>query len=253
MARRSIEIYGVVDEMGGGGAAYSPYYRDVQFSKWREVGGEICGIPLYVREPCKKSDIRSWMKKITAGSMLHMEIRLTKKLVEDQLRGKVVRYIGKTRADKELLEAAKDKRPSTIEVPGFGVFTLDSRHDCYVTTISIAKSRAALEVRSDRKRTIDTLCQRIQQQGLLKREYQTRMLDVLERDLLPLKNEQWLEDDEKPVTRTQFRRAPRLASIEIATNGAYECVFDDGGQFWGHDLVVYGSLKTGPKHADLYG
>jgi hypothetical protein len=253
MAQRTIEIFGVVDEMGGGGAAGSPYYRDVQFSKWREVGGEICSIPLYVREPCKETDIRPWMKMIKAGSMLHMEIRFTKQLVEDQLRGKVIRYIGKTRADKELLEAAKDKRPSTIEISGFAVFALDSRHDCYTAAVSQRKSKVTVEIGSDRKRTISTLCQRIQRVGLLKRDYQNRLLDVLERDLLSLKNEEWLDDGEKPVTPTRFRRLLKLSAIEVDARGSYEIVFHDGGLFAGHDLVVRGNLKAGPKHADLHG
>ena len=254
MAARVIEIYGVVGKMGGGGSsASSPYERTVQFSKWREVGGEISNIPLYVREPCKKSEVRPWTKKINAGCMLHMEIRFTKQYVKEQLRGKVVRFIGKTRADKELLAAAKDKRPSKIKIPGFAVFTLNPRHDSYEATISSGKTKVCLEISSDRKRTIENLCERFQKHGLLKRDLQTRMLDILERDLLPLKNEQWLDEGEKPITRAKFRESLKIFAIEIASSGAYECIFQDGDLFCGHDLVVRGNLKTGPKHADLHG
>ena len=42
MAGKLVEIYGVVDEHGGGGGdVCAPYHRNVQFKKWRIAGGEI--------------------------------------------------------------------------------------------------------------------------------------------------------------------------------------------------------------------
>lgn len=253
MAGKLVEIYGVVDEGGGGGDSSAPYHRDVQFKKWRIVGGEISSIPLFVRQPCKESDIRPWMRTIKPGNMLHMEIRFTKQLVEDQLRGKVIRYFGKTRKDKELLAAAADKRPPTIRVEGFPEFQLDRDSDGYATTIAVGRRKVRLLITSDRKRTLESVCGKIRQQNLFKREYQNRLLTVLERDLLPLKNEDWLADEEKPVTAAKFRSSLKLSDVEVTSSGSYECIFDDGDQFFGHDLVVRGNLKSGPKQADLYG
>ncbi len=253
MASKVIEILGVVDEGGGGGAAYSPYYRDVQFSKWRQVGGDICGTKLYVREPCKEVEIRPWMKSIKAGTMLHMEIRFTKQMASDQLRGKVIRYFGKTRSDKELLNAAKDKRPTSIDIPGFATFKLDRRHDCYSTTVVLGNKKVCIDVQSDRHKTIADICKQVEDVDFLKPAYQQRLSQALERDLLPLKNSAWLDDNEKPLNGAQFRKALKLSAIEIAANGKYECIFDDGELFGGHDLVVRGNLKSGPKDADLHG
>lgn len=253
MAGKLVEIYGVVDELGGGGDASAPYHRNVQFKTWRIVGGEISSTPLYVREPCNKSDIRPWNRTIKSGNMLHMEIRFTKQFVEEQLRGKVIRYFGKTRKDKELLAAAVDKRPASLKVKEFPDFHLDRDSDGYATTIAIGKRKVRLLIESDRKRTIENVCRKIHQQGLFKRDYLDRLLAALVKDMLPLKNENWLDEGDKPVTAVRFRKSLSLSEILVTSNGSYECIFDDGEQFWGHDLVVRGNLKSGPKHADLYG
>lgn len=254
MAARLVEIYGVVDEHGGGGGdVCAPYHRNVQFKKWRIVGGAISNTLLYVKEPCKESDVQRWVRTIKPGNMLHMEIRFTKQYVKEQLRGKVVRYLGKTRKDKELLAAAADKRASSIKVKGFPDFQLDRDSDGYATTVALGKRNVRLLIESDRKRTIESVCDRIRQQNLFKREYQNRLLAVLERDLLALKNEDWLDDGDKPVTAAKFRRSLKLTEVDVAPNGSYECIFDDGDQFSGHDLVVRGNLKSGPRDADLHG
>ena len=253
MASKIIEIFGVVGERGGGGSASPPHYRDVQFSKWRPVGGEICTTPLYVRQPCQEGDIRPWMKAIQPGNMLRMQIRFTRQMVPEQLRGKVVRYFGKDRSDKELLESAKERRPLTIDVPGFGALRLNRRHSSYETRIVIGRNKVALTVNADKPQTVRALCDKLAKLGFGKVKFQELLLDLLERDLLRLKNENWLDEGRKPLTSTAFRRMFTLQAIEISKNGRLECIFDDGDAFFGHEVVVYGDLTTGPRHADLYG
>lgn len=253
MSSRSVEIYGVVDTGGGGGSASSPYSRHVQFVKWRPVGWEICDTPLFVQQPCKESEIRPWMKSINAGSMLHMEVRFTKQHVPEQLRGKVLQYFGKTRADKELLESAKDRRPSRITIEPIGTLKLNPRHDCYETSIAVGKYKVKLSLETTRKAALEKLCQQIVANKVLLPAFVAKLLDTIERDLLPVKNADWLEPREKKCLPAKFRRAFKPSFIEFTSSGNYEWVFDDGGMFMEHDVVVRGSLKAGPKIADLHG
>ena len=95
------------------------------------------------------------------------------------------------------------------------------------------------------------LCKHICNHGFW--QHRQRINHILERDLLPLKNSSWLDDSEKPLNRVQFLRKLKMSAIEIASNGAYECIFVDGDLFGGHDLIIRGSLKLGPETADLHG
>jgi hypothetical protein len=44
-----------------------------------------------------------------------------------------------------------------------------------------------------------------------------------------------------------------LESVTVSTDGAFEFLYQDGGLFDGHAIVVRGTLKDGPETADIYG
>jgi hypothetical protein len=71
--------------------------------------------------------------------------------------------------------------------------------------------------------------------------------------LLPVKNGTWLEEGEPKMKRDQFVEKISLDSVTISTDEAFEFLYQDGGLFDGHAIVVRGSLKDGPETADIYG
>ena len=72
-------------------------------------------------------------------------------------------------------------------------------------------------------------------------------------DLLELKNENWLGDDEPPLTREQFRSKMKIQSIGVGSEGSVSFWFDDGDLFWGHVICVSGSIDEGLSEADIHG
>ena len=253
MAGKVIEILGIVDDGGGGGSASAPYTRDVQFSKWREVGGPISSTSLYVKERCNEDDIRPWMRSTKQGQILRMRIRFTKQYVPEQLRGKVVEYLGKDRSDKELRDAAREKRPLSIDAPGIGTMRLNRSNDSYEGVITVKRSGVPVEIETDRPKTLQSLAQRFTKLGVASADFQKRLSDILVRDLLPLWNKDWRDEGAKPMTPATLRKSVALTEIVISARGSCEFIFDDGDVFQGHDLVVRGDLKKGPQQADLDG
>ncbi len=57
-------------------------------------------------------------------------------------------------------------------------------------------------------------------------------------ELIQLKNETWLEEDEVEITREEFIERIRVQSISIYYDGNFEVWFDDGDIFWGHGIKV---------------
>jgi hypothetical protein len=88
---------------------------------------------------------------------------------------------------------------------------------------------------------------------MLQSAFVTGLVDFIERDLLPLKNQRRREHSEPEFSAAKFRKAFQPSFIEVAASGSYEWIFDDGGLFMGHDVVVRGSFKSGPKSADVHG
>ena len=71
--------------------------------------------------------------------------------------------------------------------------------------------------------------------------------------LLELKNDTWLGEDEKPLSAVEFGQRLKMESITVGRQGAFELWFDDGDLFWGHSITLKGSLSRGLTHADIAG
>ena len=69
----------------------------------------------------------------------------------------------------------------------------------------------------------------------------------------PLKNRTWVEEGEKKVTAAQFRKRMKLESVSFYPDGSLEFCHDDGDLFWGHTILVSGTLRRGPTDADIPG
>ena len=71
--------------------------------------------------------------------------------------------------------------------------------------------------------------------------------------LLELKNDVWLEEDEAEITSAQFIEKMRLRSITVYPDGEFEFWHNDGDLFWGHTILISGNLIEGVNYADIPG
>jgi hypothetical protein len=83
--------------------------------------------------------------------------------------------------------------------------------------------------------------------------WSTRVKEYAVTELFELKNDDWLEEDEEEVTPEQFKARMRLESITMDADGEFEFWYADGDLFWGHSILVSGSLDEGPNDADIPG
>lgn len=77
--------------------------------------------------------------------------------------------------------------------------------------------------------------------------------EVIIRDLLPLKNENWLEENQSAISEEDFINSIHLTSIDFNKNAAFELFFDDGDLFWGHSISVSVNAKREVKEATIAG
>ncbi len=131
--KKTVELTGVVDSSGAGGGLADGrlWLFGVQFSHWRVSGGEIETIPLYVQQRGTEAELDRWGRSIRPRNMLRMRVQFTRSPVKEQKRAKLVKYLGKDNSDKELRRAAKDKRPSRIDVPYFKSLVLKRDQQCF--------------------------------------------------------------------------------------------------------------------------
>ena len=84
-------------------------------------------------------------------------------------------------------------------------------------------------------------------------EWNRRVLARASEDLLELKNDSWLEEDEEELDAEKFEARLELESIEVRPDGEFCFWFEDGDLFWGHSITVEGTLEGGPEQADIQG
>lgn len=65
-----------------------------------------------------------------------------------------------------------------------------------------------------------------------------RLLDQVLEELLEIKNEDWLRDGEPPLSGEDFRRSLSMAAVSVGPSGHLRISYQDGGMFWGHEVVI---------------
>jgi hypothetical protein len=88
---------------------------------------------------------------------------------------------------------------------------------------------------------------------LAQKGWTKRINDFAVKELLPLKNNNWLGDDEAKFSAKRFKARMTLEAITVLPNGDFDFWHDDGNLFWGHSIQISGSITKGPTHADIPG
>lgn len=57
-------------------------------------------------------------------------------------------------------------------------------------------------------------------------------------ELLDLKNEEWIDEDETPLTQSEFIAGLTVSEILLFADGNFQLFFDDNDMFWGHHVVI---------------
>lgn len=72
-------------------------------------------------------------------------------------------------------------------------------------------------------------------------------------DLLQLKNESWLDEDQQTINKEDFIKPIQLTSVDFAKKAAFDLYFDDGNLFWGHSIILNVNSKREIKGASIAG
>lgn len=72
-------------------------------------------------------------------------------------------------------------------------------------------------------------------------------------ELIELKNNAWLEDDEEPVSMTDFISRIAVESVSFDADGEFEVCYADDNLFGGHSIIVYCDRNGKPARAEMAG
>lgn len=84
-------------------------------------------------------------------------------------------------------------------------------------------------------------------------EWDLKFTNKIAKDLLALKNESWIEENEKPLTEEEFKGKIKLENLVIHNDGDFEAWYNDGDTFWGHSISLDGNLDGSLNEAGIHG
>lgn len=221
------------------------------FCAWRTQDGRL----LQGKQRCEwqgldEAQAAAWMQRITSWQQL--ELVVAGRTTTGAL---LVQQIGfPEQPDDDLTRLGEIwQQPVVLETALFGGLELDRGLDMYDgvadwggTEISLSLSCEDAAMPESALATATAL---FEQQA----HWQRQIVACAVEKLLPLKNENWLAEDQSPLTEEAFRGHLEVQSIVAEDEGAFTVYFDDGDLFWGHAIVVRGSLAQGATDADIAG
>lgn len=145
------------------------------------------------------------------------------------------------------------KKPVYLEDEVLGRFTLDRQVNWFEADVDWLGQTVRLSFDWDEDEAMEDSLRTAKALMADQEEWNRRVLSRASEDLLELKNDSWLEEDEEELDAEKFEACLELESIEVRPEGEFCFWFADGELFWGHSITVEGTLEGGPEQADIQG
>ena len=128
-------------------------------------------------------------------------------------------------------EIKKENTPNTVTIKNFGKFIYNKKLNAY----KLFKEEIEYYFSADNKEELKKVKNIFSNIELTK--FIGKAKEYTVNKLLELKNDLWLEEDEKKVTKKDFKDRMKFTSLYVFSESA-NFYLDDGDLFWGHTIEV---------------
>lgn len=249
-----VDVIGIFISGGGGHIeADGQFNMTLKFDGWKMPSGKLHTSELTMdykssREMC--DTVRESLVKYKIYRLKAKVVLASEDFDWDEAR--LVELIGADTSDSEMNEyLAEIQKPVTYQDPQLGVFTLNRDYDLFQSKAQWNGQEIELTLNvkelDENNAALKTAHQLWDQQG----DWDKRVRQYLEQEMLPVKNDSWRDDGEAEVGVAEFRAKTELESILVNDDDSFEFWFDDGEMFGYHMLYCRGELTRGFFQASL--
>lgn len=249
-------VIGLVDARGKGGwpEKGGQWTLSFTFHSWKTSSGVLKSQPLSVRYTTSRQEYDSLWSRVDSYSVVRIRARVVEESIIGMPQAQLVEFLGADESDPELNQVAVEYQQPVVHLDGqFGQFTLDRRVNWYAAATEWCGRQISLNLIIDDSGTIDSALQVARTLWKQEEQWSSRIEDYAVKKLLPLKNDNWLDEGETELSAEEFKVKMTLESITVEPDGSFDFWHHDGDMFWGHSIQVSGSLSEGPVHADIPG
>lgn len=244
-------VQGVVSPSGQGGwGGTNPQYEIhcLSFAAW-QIGDEpIVEREMTILRPVlPDADYFEDFPKLTIQSFRLM-------LSTDRTRAIFVQSLPAKSRHADLSRIAMElKKPVIVTTKRFGDLILDRRIDVFQGEGKWNRRTVSISCDRDESGGIENALMTAEALWDDQKSWRQRVEAIAVKELLPLKNENWLDEDEAELTADDFLSRMKLTSIGVHADGEFDFWHDDGDLFSGHSIQVSGNLQDGPTRANIAG
>ena len=250
-----VTISGVVGANGPGASRLQEetWSLHLEMVAWRTNETPVRKEPLIVSKQVSDDELHKIQASIARESIITFQGKLCEESPFGNAQAQLLRLLPPA-PDSELDSVLADYRqPVEMTDRVLGRLVLNKAVDWFEGELDWLGDRVRLAIALDEDRTLtDSLLTArtlvSQMEGWTK---QVSKYAVAE--LLQVKNDSWLSEGERPISGPEFLRCMHLTSITAYANGEFEFWHDDCDLFWGHAIVVRGSLSDGIAGTDIAG
>lgn len=257
LASPTNELTGVVSPSGvGAGKSRGQQLWSLllTFDAWRINDGPIRTESLTIRRRVTDEELRQFQSAIDAETVVRIRARVAEDNVFGFVQAHLEEYVGLANDDVELHERLEElQKPKTFDDDQFGTFTFDRRVSWYSASLKWSGDEIDLNLNAEDPDEIEPCLKIARDLWAQELSWKTRIEDYAVQELLPLKNDGWLGDDETEFSPEEFKNKMTLQSISIYPGGDIEFWHHDGDLFWSHSIQISGNLSDGPTDADIPG
>jgi hypothetical protein len=251
------DVFGVVAPSGaGGGRSRGEDLWTLLFTldAWRIKGTDLQTRPLTVRRKLTDEELHRLRDQIAPYTVIRIKARVVAESVLGSPQALLEAFVGVDTSDTALNDHTEQlQRAVTFEDPVFGTFTLDRRIDWFTAEVVWDGRPVSLNLSAREPAEVQRALKATRALWQSQSVWNRRIRDYAVQELLPLKNESWLDEDEAELTPDEFQDRMTLESVTVNPNGSFDFWHNDGDLFWGHSIQICGSISEGPTHADIPG
>ncbi len=251
MKKQSTEIItGIVDLWGPGGGQWQDTKKwefSFSFSHWKIGDGEIQTAELPVSRVVSEREQDRLMDEISSLDVICIEA-----VRGGDGQAELIKLLQTGIKDKEFAALVKEiKKPVIVKHKYLGALTLDKMTKTLETTIRFYKTKITLSIEADSQASYDRSLEYAVELYKKAEYWENQAKQCAVRDLLELKNDNWLEEEEQELNEAQFQKKMKPDQLTLYPDGNFDLDFDDGELFWGHTITVHGNISQGCLSAEI--